>query len=76
MSTRSGRAGARSPSSTPGGALTVGPRSAGAAPGPACYGLGGTEATVTDANLVAGRIPAGVGFEALGELDQDAARSP
>ena len=56
-----------------GGALTVGPRSAGAAPGPACYGLGGTEATVTDANLVAGRIPAGVGFEALGELDQDAA---
>ena len=56
-----------------GGALTVGPRSAGAAPGPACYGLGGTEATVTDANLVAGRIPASVGFEALGELDQDAA---
>ena len=56
-----------------GGALTVGPRSAGAAPGPACYGLGGTEPTVTDANLVAGRIPAEVGFEALGELDRDAA---
>ncbi|HET9558975.1 MAG TPA: hydantoinase/oxoprolinase family protein, partial [Actinomycetota bacterium] len=56
-----------------GGALTVGPRSAGAAPGPASYRLGGTEATVTDANLVAGRIPASVGFEALGELDQDAA---
>ncbi len=34
-----------------GGALHVGPRSAGAVPGPACYGLGGTEPTVTDANL-------------------------
>jgi len=39
-----------------GGALHVGPRSAGADPGPACYGLGGTEPTVTDANLVAGRL--------------------
>lgn len=39
-----------------GGALRVGPASAGAAPGPACYGLGGTEPTVTDANLVLGRI--------------------
>ena len=39
-----------------GGMLHVGPRSAGAAPGPACYGKGGTEATVTDANLVLGRI--------------------
>ncbi len=38
------------------GALRVGPQSAGAAPGPACYGLGGTEATVTDANLVLGRL--------------------
>jgi len=57
----------------PGGALRVGPRSAGAAPGPACYGLGGEEPTVTDANLVAGRIPATVGFEALGELDRHAA---
>ena len=56
-----------------GGALTVGPRSAGAAPGPACYGLGGQEPTVTDANLVAGRIPAALGFDALGELDRDAA---
>ncbi len=37
-----------------GGALRVGPRSAGALPGPACYGLGGTEATVTDAALVLG----------------------
>jgi 5-oxoprolinase (ATP-hydrolysing)/N-methylhydantoinase A len=41
------------------GALHVGPRSAGAAPGPACYGLGGEEATVTDANVVLGYIPAG-----------------
>ena len=40
----------------PGGALLVGPQSAGAVPGPACYGLGGTEPTVTDANLVLGRI--------------------
>jgi N-methylhydantoinase A len=38
------------------GALEVGPRSAGAAPGPACYGLGGTEPTVTDANLFLGRL--------------------
>ncbi|MGF7162977.1 N-methylhydantoinase A [Rhodoligotrophos appendicifer] len=39
-----------------GGFLHVGPRSAGARPGPACYGLGGTEATVTDANVVLGLI--------------------
>jgi N-methylhydantoinase A len=39
-----------------GGMLQVGPQSAGAEPGPACYGRGGTEATVTDANLVLGRI--------------------
>jgi N-methylhydantoinase A len=39
-----------------GGALRVGPQSAGATPGPACYGLGGTRATVTDANLVLGRL--------------------
>lgn len=38
------------------GSLRVGPRSAGAVPGPACYGRGGTEPTVTDANLVLGRI--------------------
>jgi len=41
-----------------GGALTVGPRSAGANPGPACYGRGGTLPTVTDANLILGRLPA------------------
>ncbi len=39
------------------GMLLVGPESAGANPGPACYGQGGTQATVTDANLVLGRIP-------------------
>jgi N-methylhydantoinase A len=41
----------------PGGALRVGPQSAGANPGPACYGRGGTEGTVTDANLLLGRLP-------------------
>ncbi|MGH3010710.1 MAG: hydantoinase/oxoprolinase family protein [Gaiellaceae bacterium] len=40
-----------------GGALRVGPQSAGADPGPACYGRGGLEPTVTDANLVLGRLP-------------------
>ncbi|GMQ80795.1 MAG: hydantoinase/oxoprolinase family protein [Rhodothermia bacterium] len=39
-----------------GGVLRVGPQSAGAQPGPACYGLGGTRPTVTDANLVVGRM--------------------
>jgi N-methylhydantoinase A len=42
----------------PGGALRVGPGSAGADPGPACYGRGGAEPTVTDANLVLGRLAA------------------
>ena len=41
----------------PGGALRVGPESAGAEPGPACYGRGGKRATVTDANLLLGRLP-------------------
>jgi len=40
----------------PGGALNVGPRSAGSDPGPACYGRGGTAPTVTDANLALGRL--------------------
>ncbi|MBB1261162.1 hydantoinase/oxoprolinase family protein [Streptomyces alkaliterrae] len=53
------------------GGLRVGPGSAGAAPGPACYGRGGTEATVTDANLLLGRIDER-GF-AGGEFDLDAA---
>ena len=62
-----------------GGALRVGPESAGAEPGPACYGRGGTQPTVTDANLLLGRLPERLagGLEldraaaerALGELD-------
>jgi N-methylhydantoinase A len=40
-----------------GGALRVGPQSAGSNPGPACYGRGGTQGTVTDANLLLGRLP-------------------
>ena len=43
----------------PAGGLQVGPRSAGAAPGPACYGRGGEEPTVTDANVFLGYIPEG-----------------
>ncbi len=56
-----------------GGALVVGPRSAGAVPGPACYGRGGVEPTVTDADLAAGRIPAAGVFGGI-RLDIDAAR--
>jgi N-methylhydantoinase A len=41
-----------------GNALRVGPESAGASPGPVCYGLGGTEPTITDANLILGRLGA------------------
>ncbi|HEX4906605.1 MAG TPA: hydantoinase/oxoprolinase family protein [Acidimicrobiales bacterium] len=59
----------------PGGALRVGPQSAGAVPGPACYGRGGTEPTVTDADLVAGRIHADAAFPGIGRLDVDAARA-
>ncbi|MDQ2649123.1 MAG: hydantoinase/oxoprolinase family protein [Actinomycetota bacterium] len=58
-----------------GGALMVGPQSAGASPGPACYGRGGMEATVTDADLVLGRIPAEASFGSLGQLDLNAARA-
>jgi len=57
----------------PGGALVVGPESAGAVPGPACYGRGGTEPTVTDADLVLGRIPEGAAFPGFGRLDGEAA---
>ncbi len=56
-----------------GGALAVGPQSAGAEPGPVCYGRGGTSPTVTDADLVAGRIPPD-GLAGLGRLDTPAAR--
>ncbi|MFF4236877.1 hydantoinase/oxoprolinase family protein [Actinomadura geliboluensis] len=59
---------------SPEGALKVGPRSAGADPGPLCYGRGGTEATVTDAHAVLGRIPPHLlGGEV--PLDVDAARA-
>jgi N-methylhydantoinase A len=58
---------------TPSGGLAVGPPSAGAEPGPACYGRGGTEPTVTDANLVLGRLPGALlGGEIA--LDVEAAR--
>ena len=57
------------------GLLFVGPKGAGANPGPACYGLGGTEPTVTDAQLVLGRLRAGAYAEAGLTLDLAAARS-
>ena len=56
-----------------GGMLQVGPRSAGAQPGPACYGQGGTEATVTDANLVLGRLVADVSLAGDLQLDRELA---
>jgi N-methylhydantoinase A len=57
----------------PGGALRVGPRSAGAEPGPACYGRGGSEPTVTDANLLLGRLAADSRLAGGVELDAGAA---
>jgi N-methylhydantoinase A len=64
-----------------GGALRVGPQSAGADPGPACYGRGGERATVTDANLLLGRLTDSFGAGAPGSplaggmrLDRDAAQ--
>ncbi len=57
----------------PGGALRAGPRSAGARPGPACYGHGGTEPTVTDANLVLGLLAPGASLGGEIELDRDLA---
>lgn len=56
-----------------GGMLQVGPRSAGAQPGPACYGQGGVEATVTDANLVLGRLVADVSLAGNLQLDRNLA---
>ncbi len=56
-----------------GGALRVGPASAGAVPGPACYGRGGTAATVTDANVVLGRID--VSAPLAGDLTLDPERA-
>ncbi|MHB8463774.1 MAG: hydantoinase/oxoprolinase family protein [Acidimicrobiales bacterium] len=56
-----------------GGALIVGPSSAGARPGPACYGLGGTRPTVTDADLVTGHLPEDIALPGIGRLHHDAA---
>ncbi|WP_338742140.1 hydantoinase/oxoprolinase family protein [Haloplanus salilacus] len=55
-----------------GGSLRVGPRSAGADPGPVCYGRGGTAPTVTDAHLLLGRIDPGTFFE--GSADEATVR--
>ncbi|MGP4014484.1 hydantoinase/oxoprolinase family protein [Saccharopolyspora sp. 5N708] len=57
------------------GALKVGPRSAGAAPGPACYGLGGDRPTVTDANLILGRLGASRFLGGEMSLDRAAAEA-
>lgn len=56
-----------------GGALRVGPRSAGAEPGPACYGRGGQRPTVTDANLLLGRLDASTRLGGAMALDVGAA---
>jgi N-methylhydantoinase A len=58
-----------------GGMLRVGPQSAGAAPGPACYGKKGTDATVTDANLVLGRLNPAYFLGGTMSLDADAAHA-
>jgi N-methylhydantoinase A len=58
-----------------GGMLLVGPESAGASPGPACYGQGGTAVTVSDANLVLGRIPRNTLLGGYLSLDFEAAAS-
>ncbi len=58
----------------PGGALRVGPHSAGAEPGPACYRRGGGEPTVTDANLMLGYLDAHSTLAGGVELDPEAAR--
>ena len=56
-----------------GGMLQVGPESAGADPGPACYGQGGTQPTVTDANLVLGRLRSEAFLGGRMRLDREAA---
>ena len=57
-----------------GGALRVGPQSAGASPGPACYGRGGTDPTVTDAHLVLGHLLPDRPLGGLERLDESAAK--
>ncbi len=57
------------------GLLKVGPRSSGSVPGPACYGRGGTEATVTDANLLLGALSSETLLAGTLRLDETAARA-
>jgi len=59
----------------PGGALRVGPASAAASPGPACYGRGGQQPTVTDANLMLGRLLEDSPLAGEIALDRDAAEA-
>ncbi len=60
----------------PGGALKVGPESAGAVPGPICYGRGGAEVTVTDAHVWLGRIPPNAFLGGRQALDRAAIEAP
>ncbi|MBI4540125.1 MAG: hydantoinase/oxoprolinase family protein [Gemmatimonadetes bacterium] len=60
----------------PGGALRVGPRSAGADPGPICYARGGTQLTVTDAHVWLGRIPVDAFLGGAVPLDRNAIQGP
>jgi N-methylhydantoinase A len=60
----------------PGGSLRVGPLSAGAEPGPICYGRGGSEVTVTDAHVWLGRLPADAFLDGERMLDRDAVEAP
>lgn len=60
----------------PGGGLRVGPRSAGAEPGPICYGRSGTEITVTDAHVWLGRLPADAFLGGERTLERDSIREP
>ena len=59
-----------------GGALRVGPQSAGADPGPICYGRGGSKVTVTDAHVWLGRLPTSAFLGGAQALDQRAIREP
>jgi N-methylhydantoinase A len=59
-----------------GGALRVGPQSAGADPGPICYGRGGTGVTVTDAHVWLGRLPVDAFLGGESRIDRDAVRAP
>ena len=60
----------------PGGALRVGPESAGAVPGPICYGRGGSQLTVTDAHVWLGRLPTGAFLGGATPLHRDSIEEP